>query len=236
MITWRVVSSPPIRMSSDSWMSESSSSWSPSTSACTSTLIRSSCGLGPARRDQPGGVVRVADEGVGGPGAGIGIAGERAHHGVAPLEQHLAVLGREAQLVADHDQRQRGGDVPHEVALAPLADAVDDLVADRADLVLALAHPAGREAPVHELAPRPVLRVVHVDHHRDRTALGPDAAGVRERLRDPSRRRARRRSATTPHTRPSQYTGALARTQVSSSSGLRPQNSPLTKSMSSRTG
>ena len=44
VMTWRVVSSPPTRMSSDSWTISSSSRRSPSTSACTSTLIRSSCG------------------------------------------------------------------------------------------------------------------------------------------------------------------------------------------------
>jgi hypothetical protein len=49
LITWRVVSSPPIRIRSDSMNSESSSRRSPSISACTSTLMRSSPG-GFARR------------------------------------------------------------------------------------------------------------------------------------------------------------------------------------------
>src|SRR6478672_10125653 len=43
-ITWRVVSSPPMRMSSDSCRIEWSSSRSPSTSACTRMLMRSSRG------------------------------------------------------------------------------------------------------------------------------------------------------------------------------------------------
>ena len=49
--------------------------------------------------------------------------------------------------------------------------------------LLAVAHPARREAPVHELAALPVLGIVHVDHHRDRTRVGTDAARVRERRR-----------------------------------------------------
>ena len=65
VITWRVVSSPPMRMSSDSCSESSWSSRSPSTSACTSTLMRSSVGvclplrdrvraeLGVARRRRP---------------------------------------------------------------------------------------------------------------------------------------------------------------------------------------
>ena len=48
LITWRVVSSPPMRMSNDSWMSASSLSFCPSTSAWTRMLMRSSVGV--ARR------------------------------------------------------------------------------------------------------------------------------------------------------------------------------------------
>src|SRR5688500_19610571 len=39
-----------------------------------------------------------------------------------------------------------------------------------------------------------------------------------------------------PHTRPSQWTGAWARSQAISSWGSRPQKSPATRSMSSRVG
>ena len=41
LMTWRVVSSPPMRMSSVSWISEASSSESPSISAWQSTPTRS---------------------------------------------------------------------------------------------------------------------------------------------------------------------------------------------------
>ena len=56
VITWRVVSSPPMRISSDSWMISSSSRRSPSTSACTRMLIRSSLRLGAPGGDDLGGV------------------------------------------------------------------------------------------------------------------------------------------------------------------------------------
>ena len=42
-------------------------------------------------------------------------------------------LGLEPEHVGDEQQRERRGDVPHEVALTPLAHLVDDLVADGAD-------------------------------------------------------------------------------------------------------
>ena len=64
--------------------------------------------------------------------------------------------------------------------------------------LLAVAHAAGREAPVHELAPLPVLGVVHVDHHRDRARCRD---GCRPRSRTstgPSTRRAPRRSSRGP--------------------------------------
>ena len=49
VMTWRLVSSPPIRISRLSWMIDSSSSRSPSISASHRMLTRSSCG-GSARR------------------------------------------------------------------------------------------------------------------------------------------------------------------------------------------
>ena len=59
LMTWRVVSSPPIRMSSVSWTSESSSSESPSISAWHSTPTRSSrVAAWPADRRRRGGCTR----------------------------------------------------------------------------------------------------------------------------------------------------------------------------------
>jgi hypothetical protein len=92
------------------------------------------------------------------------------------------VLAGDAEGVADHHQRQPGGDVGDEVAAALLADGVDEAVDDGPHLVALVAHPPGGEALVDELAPPQVGGVVHVDHHRDRPGVGPDAAGVGERL------------------------------------------------------
>ena len=47
-------------------------------------------------------------------------------HVVGPPQQIVAVLGRDAEHVADHDHRQRRREVADEVALAALAHAVDD--------------------------------------------------------------------------------------------------------------
>ena len=57
-------------------------------------------------------------------------------------QQRGAVLRRDAEHVADDDQRQRRGEVVPEVALASLADRVDQLVADAADARRAVARPA----------------------------------------------------------------------------------------------
>ena len=127
------------------------------------------------------------------------VAALRAHHVVGPAQQVVAVFGRDAEHVADQHHRERRGDVAHEVALAPLAHPVDDRVALVADVVLAVADAAGREAAVHELAPLPVLGIVHVDHHRERTRVGPDAARVRERRRVLRRAEHRRVAREAPH-------------------------------------
>ncbi len=97
---------------------------------------------------------------------------------VGPAQEVGAVLGADAEGVADHDHRQVGGDVVDEVGLALLADRVEDLGAGLLDHRQALADPAGREALVDEHPPLEVGGVVHVDHHREGALAGPDAAGV----------------------------------------------------------
>ena len=59
---------------------------------------------------------------------------------VRPAQQVGAVVGRDAEHVADDDHRQRRGEVVPEVALAAFADGVDQFVAERADARLAVAH------------------------------------------------------------------------------------------------
>ena len=100
---------------------------------------------------------------------------------VGPAQQIVAVFGCDAEHVADQDHRERRGDVAHEIALALLADLVDDRVGDGADLGLAGPYSTRREPLVDELAPLPVLGIVHVDHHRDRAVVRSDATRVRER-------------------------------------------------------
>ena len=137
LITWRVVSSPPTRISRLSCTSASSSSRCESISACTSTLIRSSSG-GFARRSaitssaycpysSPAFIARAASS-----GGAVALRGRQ--HLLGPAQQPVAVLGRHAEQVADHDHRQRRRDLAHEVAAPLLADGVDQLRHDAPDL------------------------------------------------------------------------------------------------------
>ena len=92
----------------------------------TRMLMRSSCGLGPAGRDDRGRRSRCTRRRRRRPScacSSVASPVERLEHVVGPAQQVGAVLGRDAEHVADHDHRQRGGDVADEVALAPLAHA-----------------------------------------------------------------------------------------------------------------
>ena len=72
---------------------------------------------------------------------GFRIRRRGADEVVGPLQQVVVGARLEPEHVGDEEQRQRGGDVPHEVALAALAHLVDDLVADRSDARLVIGHP-----------------------------------------------------------------------------------------------
>jgi hypothetical protein len=136
----------------------------------------------------PGGILAVTHKGVGRLSFAVGVPHQRAEHVVAPGQELIPILGLDAEVVGDHDQRQPGRNIPHEVTLAPLADLVDDLVADPSQVRFAITDPGRGVAPVDEPATGPVLRIVHVDHHRCRSRFGADAAGARERrwvLRNP---------------------------------------------------
>src|SRR5439155_26315518 len=140
------------------------------------------------RLDAPGGdglpgEGLVGDEDLGGPGDTFLGAGEALEHAVGPVQEGRPVVGGDAEGVADHDHREPGGDVHDEVALTSFADGVDDLVAGPPHRRLALLHAPGREALVDELAALQVGGIVHVDHHRYGSAVGPDAARVREQCR-----------------------------------------------------
>ena len=99
-----------------------------------------------------------------------------ADHRVAPIEDLVPILGRHAHHLDDHLERQLGGDVGHEVALAARRNLVDDPVRDLAHAVLEPVGYLGREAEVHEAAVLRVAGRVHVDHQglvRRELLLGP---------------------------------------------------------------
>jgi hypothetical protein len=120
---------------------------------------------------------------------------------VGPAQQHVAVLGLDAEEVADHDHRQVRGDVVHEVALAAGRDRVDELVADAADAGLVVLDPARRQPLVHEVPPAPVVGIVEVDHRGDRRRVRSRAHARAEGLRvlrDPQELRVRRDAPDAP--------------------------------------
>ncbi|WP_303641351.1 hypothetical protein [Actinomadura madurae] len=147
-----------------------------------SALMRSSRGAGPAVGHHGGGVVVEARERLGGPGeqGGIVAAGQRPEHVVGPGQQRLAVARREPEGVADHDQRELGGQVGDEVAFAALADPVDDLVAEPFEVGPPAGDPPRGEPGADQPAAQLVLGIVHVDHHRQRAVVGADALAVAE--------------------------------------------------------
>ncbi len=68
-------------------------------------------------------VLGVLDERVGRVEHGVGVGGALAlEHVVGPPQQVVAVVGRHAEHVADHDDGQRRRDVAHEVAATCCAD------------------------------------------------------------------------------------------------------------------
>ena len=114
LMTWRVVSSPPTRISSDSCSTSSG------VEAVAVDLgvhehaheIVGRVSPGAARpracrtRCTPSIAFIARDELLLG-----GAAALRAHHVVGPAQQVVAVLGCDAEHVADQDHRQRRGDV-----------------------------------------------------------------------------------------------------------------------------
>ncbi len=86
----------------------------------------------------------------------------------------------EPEQVGNDHEREGRRHVPHEVALAPLADAIEDPVAQAHDRLLHLADAARREAPIHQPAALAVLGIVHRDHHRQMHAVRARGPMARE--------------------------------------------------------
>ena len=184
LMTWRVVSSPPMRISIDSYWSSASVRLCPSTSAPIRVLMRSS--VGDSRR-----AATTLEAYSKYPAAAAICASrerwiarpQRAHQVVAPGQQLLAVGRRDPEQIADGDQRQPCGNVADEVEFAAFGDRLDQRTGGAADRRFLLAYAARREALVDDLAPLEVRRIVRVDHARHRRVVGTDAVGAAERLR-----------------------------------------------------
>ena len=200
-VTFRVVSSPPMRRRSASNTISSSPRRSPSTSPCTSTLTRSSVGF--ARRSAIIACAYSAYSPNEVAAASIASAPPFSAPSIASDQRNIAVpvLGRDAQHVADHDQGQRRGEVVAESHSPRSANGVDEVVAGRSDARRGGADPRRRERAAHEPSPLPMRGRVHVDHPRERPGLRSAPAGAREDDRVSLRRADRRRRWRCPSTR-----------------------------------
>ena len=93
-------------------------------------------------------------------------AGRSSNPAEAPAHRQLAVvLGRHAEQLPDHLDREGLRDVRDEVELTLLERPVDQVADDLADVGLEVGDPASRERRADDLAIRGVLGRIHVDHH-----------------------------------------------------------------------
>ena len=93
------------------------------------------------------------------------------HHEVVgpPLEGVEIVVGH-AEGVGDDRERQRHGELLHQLDVAVVDEGVDQVLGDVADRVLDLADPRRGEGPVHQVALAGVGRRVGAQQHRDPAA------------------------------------------------------------------
>lgn len=112
-----------------------------------------------------------------------GVAAQRLHQVVRPLQEDVALLRPDPEHVADDRHRERGGQLGDEVAFPLLAHRVDQLIADLADPADLRLHLLAGEAGVHQASTLQVRGVVHVDHLRQRPGLRADTARVGEQAR-----------------------------------------------------
>jgi hypothetical protein len=116
------------------------------------------------------------------------------HHGVGELAHVVAVGLGHADHLRDHVHREQAGEVGDEVEVAPCHGGAQVSAGQRADLVLELAHPPGREALGHQRAHAGVpWRVQRQERHGLVRVPAPgrrvqrDAVGAGEPRRVPER-------------------------------------------------
>ena len=146
-----------------------SSSFCPSTSAWTRTLVRSSVGfsrLAATIRRQRSKISGMSCSITPSTPSGLrsGSPGpERRVHQVGP---DLVVLGRDPHEAADHAGDRRLGDVGDQVAGLAALERLEHVGDDRADLLLVGGDPLRREAGLEQSLDPVVLGRVHADEHR----------------------------------------------------------------------
>ena len=157
----------------------------PSSSACVSTLMMSSCGC--ARRDSMMGVryspsfLAAARPFAKSKATLISPTAQRWKRGRSCL--------REPEQAGDHVHRKREGELAHQLGAAAARERVDVAVHDRADqLVLPLLERLGPERHLDQAAVAAVLGLVH--HQDGRAHHQPDGRLVRRWRRSACRRAA----------------------------------------------
>ena len=93
---------------------------------------------------------------------GIVRAEDRVHQ---PRPDHV-VLTREAHEAADHPRHDRLGDLVDQIARLTTLEAIEHLARDRADLILVLGDPLGREPTLEQRLDPIMLGRIHPDEHR----------------------------------------------------------------------
>jgi hypothetical protein len=100
----------------------------PNPPGCSASCVRRSA-FGEERAQVLGEGGEVGD------GGGLRLRRHRRRdEGVGPVSEALAVAGRHAEHLEDHDRRERVGDVGDEVHLPALLDGAHELVRDRFDV------------------------------------------------------------------------------------------------------
>ena len=146
-----------------------SSSFCPSTSECTSTLVRSSVGLSwraAISLRQCSKISGTSFSIAALEAAGVQVRVGRAERRVHQPRPHRVVLLGDAHEAADHARDDRLRDVADEVARLTAVEAVEHVDRDRPDRVLVRGDPPGREARLEQRLQAVVLGRIHADEHR----------------------------------------------------------------------